>query len=136
MKKFILSALFSALLIGLPGCSSTPEPPTQSIPPLLEEFQVLSAKILESGDLAAIGTAKSKSLDIALNKAKIDGRIKLADLFEAKIEALPEEVADLIQGLVPKRLEHETTNGVVTAYALMELGPKTLNQKNKTLSTE
>jgi len=138
MKKLLLSALFSALLSGLPGCSSTPEPPTQSTPPLLEEFQVLSAQILESGGLAVIGTARSKSLDIALNKATTDGRIKLADLLELKIKALPEKVAeetrqaivaDHIQSLVAKELNHEIIDDVVTAYALMELDPQILSEK-------
>ncbi len=96
----------------------------------------MSAEILGDGGWAAVGFAESKSLDIAINKAKIDGRIKLADLLEARTNGVPKNLTDQIQSLAPKLEEHETTNGVFTAYALIGINPEILNQETKTLSTE
>jgi len=132
MKKIALSTVLAALLIGLSGCSTPPEPLPAAPLSLCEKLQNTSADIIQSGGLSAVGIAESKSLDIALNKAKVDGRIKLADLLEAKTRTRSETIQDL----APKQLEHETTNGIFTAYALMELDPKILNPEIKILSAE
>jgi len=129
MKKLVSFVALIACYIGLSGCSSTPEIQIETPTSLSEEFQQRSADIIESGGLAAVGTARSKSLDIAINKAQADGRIKLADRLETRMNGLPENLADQIQGLAAKELKHEITNDVVTAYALMELNPNVLSME-------
>ncbi len=138
MNKIVISTVLAALIIGLSGCSTPPEPPPDIPLSLLEEFQKTSANIVESGGLAAVGIARSKSLYIALNKAQADGRIQLADRLELQIEALqkdvPEEttqaiIANHIQDLIAKELKHEVIDGVISAYALMELDPQVLDKE-------
>ena len=145
MKKSVLYFTFIACLIGLSGCSTSPKPLPIVPQTMADEFQQISADIIESGGLAAVGTAQSKSLALALKKAKTDGRIKLADLLELKIETLQRDatketvqsiIANHIQGIAAKKLEYETTNGLITAYALMDLDPQVLDQEIKTLSDQ
>jgi len=134
MKK----ALCFSILLALFGCASTPEITIEIPLSLAGEFQKMSAGILESGGLSAVGIGQSKSREIAVNKAKNDGRIKLADRLQLNVEALQKEIhketvqsiiANHIQGLAAKELDYETTNGIVTAYALMELGPDVLDKE-------
>ena len=149
MKQTIISSILALLLTGLSGCSTAPEPLPVMPQTLAEEFLSQSSKILASGGLAAIGIAESKSLEIALNMAKVNGRIELADLLAVNIESIrndfieetglakndplltpiaaaaPSITTDHIQGLVATRLNYETgDDGVVTAYALMEISPQ------------
>jgi len=110
----------------------------------------MAADIRKSGALAAVGSAESKSLEIAINQAKTDGRIRLADRLKIKVESIrnnfSEETGlsgkdpllgpfdtlaqtittDHIQRLVAKELKYETTNNLVSAYALMELAPQVI----------
>ncbi len=133
MKKIVLSTFLTALIIGLSGCSTPPEPSPITPQTMADVFFEMSSKIRSSGDLAVVGIGESKSLVLATNKAKIDGRIKLDDLLKTRTNGIPKNVADHIQDLAPKELKHETTNGVFTAYALMELDMKRLNQEIKPL---
>ena len=148
MKKTALSTAIIACLIGLSGCSSPPEPQPILPQTLAEEFLSHSSIILASGGLAVVGMAESKSLEIALNKAKVNGRLGLADLLAVKIETLRSNLiketgldpkdpllapfddavqllaADRIQNLPAAELKYETTDDdTVMAYALMELSP-------------
>ena len=88
--------------------------------------------------MAAVGIARSKSLDIARNKAQTDGRIQLADLLELQIEALQKDlteeatqaiIANHIQDLIAKEMQHEVIDGIINAYALMELDPQVLDKE-------
>lgn len=148
MKKLLTFALFAALTAGLTGCSSTPETKAKAQQPLFEEFQEMSTKVLENGGIAVVGIGESKSLEIALNKAKTRGRVELAQLLETKVEAIQKDYVEevglaeeaqilaqfegtaklitsqQIQGSVAKELKYEIINGTVTAYALMELDPQ------------
>lgn len=151
MKKTLFLTLLSALTIGMIGCSSTPEvKKTETQRPLFDDFQKMSTKTLEAGGLAVIGIGKSKSLEIALNKAKIHGRVELAQMLKTKIKALQKDfveetglagdaqiltqfnstaqaiISQQIQGRAAKELKHEIIDGTVTAYALMELDPKVI----------
>ncbi len=126
MKKIASPIILTALITGLSGCATPPEPLPVTPVSFFEKLQNTAAEFIDSGGIAVVGIGESKSLELALNKAKIDGRIKLADRLEIRMDGLPENLADQIQRLAPKELKHETTNGVITAYALMELGPQIL----------
>ena len=156
MKKslFCIACLITAILLA--GCSSTPESKAKAQRPLFNDFQEMSTEILESGGIAVVGVGESKSLELALNKAKTRGRVELAQMLETKIEALQKDfieetglaenaqilaqfsstaqaiTSQQIQGSVAKELKYEIINDTVTAYALMELDPKlVMNQLEK-----
>lgn len=162
MKKILFSILLTALFAGLTGCTSTPKAKAKVQQPLFQEFQQASTKIVDAGGLAVVGLGESKSLEIAINKAKTRGRVELAQLLETKIEALQKDFVEetglaeeaqilaqfsstaqaitsqQIQGSVAKDLQYETIGDTITAYALMELNPKLIvNQlaKEKELYT-
>jgi len=163
MKKVLFFTLLSALTIGVVGCSSTPEvEKAKAQRPLFDDFQKMSTQILESGGIAVVGLGESKSLELALNKAKTRGRVELAQLLETKIEALQKDFVEetglaedaqilaqfsstskiitsqQIEGSVAQELKYEILEGTVTAYALMVLDPKiiiTQLEKEKELYT-
>jgi hypothetical protein len=156
MRKslFCTACLVTAVLLA--GCSSTPDSKAKAQRPLFNDFQEMSTKVIESGGLAVVGIGESKSLELALNKAKTRGRVELAQMLETKIEALQKDFVEEtglaenaqilaqfsstaqaitsqeIQGSAAKELKYEIINGTVTAYALMELNPKiVMNQLEK-----
>lgn len=171
MKKSLFFALFIAAAVLLSGCSTplrpAPEPARESeplpeaapleIPPvqppaqsaLLLETQQMTAAIQLSGGLAAFGTAESRSLDLALNMAKKNGRIALAQALDARFEALEKAFSEetgipfdslflsgfnnagriikqQIAGSLAHTLKYETTGETFTAYAVMVLDPKVI----------
>ncbi len=130
---------------------SAPEPTLAPViqPTLREEMQKLSAVIREVGGLAALGTDKSKSHELALNMAKKNGRLELSRMVNARVEALakafseetgiPYEslllsgfnntskvLAGQIAGSIAQTLKYETAGDTSTAYALMVLDPKAI----------
>lgn len=157
MKKVLFFTAHLILAALFAGCSSTPEAKkAEAQRPLFNDFQKLSTKTIESGGIAVVGIGESKSLELALNKAKTRGRVELAQMLETKIEALQKDFVEetglaeeaqilaqfsstaqaitsqQIQGSVAKELKYEILDGTVTAYALMELDPKLImNQLEK-----
>lgn len=150
---FLISIILTAGLLA--GCSTTPDTPAQQgiesareQKPLFDDFQKESAKIIEKGGLAAVGIAQSKSLEIALSKAKMNARRELAQMLETKIESLQKSYTEetgmaadaeilaqfsstakaitsqQIRGSAAKELKYETSGSLVTACALMEINPK------------
>lgn len=165
MKKSLFFVILPVTTVLLSGCSSirTPEPvpapaaaateaavPVQAPAvqsPLIQEMQKLSAEIVAAGGLAVVGTDNSKSIDLALNMAKRNGRIELSRMLNLRIETLakafseetgiPYEslllsgfsstekvLAGQIAGSVAQTLKYETSGDTFTAYALMVLDPK------------
>jgi hypothetical protein len=154
MKIRLLFAVLTAAAALLAGCSSTPEP-AQAVQPviqsaLLAAMQKNSAGLLEAGGLAAIGTGESKSLDLALNYAKKNGRIALAKVLQARISVLekafttetgiPADAPILsgfnnavqaitgqqLAGSVAQNLKYETDGDTFIAYAVMALDPQAI----------
>ncbi len=148
MKQTVRSLVLTLLILGLFGCSTPPEPSPITPQTMANEFLEMSSEILGAGGLAVVGVAESRSLDIALNRAKINGRLGLAKLLETEMNTLrnnfieeteldPSDplltpfadaanviTSDHIQGLVAKELKYETADdGTVTAYSLMEISP-------------
>ncbi len=147
MKKTLLLVALTTLLAGLSGCLTPPEVVVEAPLTLQDLFQIQAERIMMAGGLATVGAAKSESLPIALNQAKAQGRRKLALQLGTRMEELRTafsketgltkkdpllisfgHAAETITGqyiptLVASELKHETTNGMVTACALMKLDP-------------
>lgn len=145
MKKLLLYAALTSLLYG---CASTPEPIIEVQRPLFVEFHGLAAEFIGAGGLAVVNISESKSLQLALNQAKSRGRVELAHQLETKIEAMRKTLitetglqiddpvlaqfdhatevltADQIQNRPARELKYEWIDGIVTAYALLELDPQ------------
>jgi hypothetical protein len=125
-----------------------------AVPPVVQptlpgEMRELSAGILAAGGLTALGIDESKSLELALNMAKVNGRIELARVLDARFrlleKAFSEETgipyeslflsgfnnaAGIIKQQIASGLAHtlkyETTGDTFTAYAVMVLDPKVI----------
>ena len=149
MKKVSFFAICTIFAIGLSGCSSTPEAQkSEAQRPLFDDFQKMSSQVLEFGGIAAVGIAESKSLQIALDRAKMYGRRELGQMLATKIEAIQKDFVEetglaeeaqilaqfssamqaitrqQIQGSTAKELNYEIIDDTITAYALMELDPQ------------
>lgn len=156
------TALLSGCSTTKPACAPVPEPApapaavTEQTPapailsPLPGEMQKLSAGMVEAGGLAAVGTGESKSLELALNKAKVNGRKELTRMLAARFDALEKAFSEetkipfeslllsgfnsaeksitnqQIAGRVAHTLKYETTGDTFTAYAVMVLDPKVI----------
>lgn len=117
---------------------------------LLAEMQKLSNEILAAGGLAVVGTSESKSLALALDRAKVNGRLELALVLAARVGALDKAFTEetgmsadalilsgfnsttkiitsqQITGSIAQVLKYETIGDTSTAYALMVLDPKAI----------
>jgi hypothetical protein len=166
MKKGLLLTVASVLLAGCSTTTTTPPPestpaavqsseqpgqPEQPAvqPVLLEELQKIAAATVDAGGIAVVGISKSKSLELALDKAKINGRIELARMLDARLEVLEKAfsaetgipydslllsgfnnaakiIKQQIAGSVAQTLKYETVGDISTAYAVMVLDPKVI----------
>ena len=165
MQKGLFLLILSALIGLLTGCSTpppapAPEPIPEPVIPvempepvvqstLLTEMQDLAGEITRSGGLAALGTAESRSLELALNMAKRNGRLELARILNDRIEALAKAFSDeteipydslllsgfnntekmltgQIAGSIAQALKYESSGDKSTAYAIMALDPKAI----------
>ncbi|NOU35244.1 MAG: hypothetical protein HOO88_00485 [Kiritimatiellaceae bacterium] len=168
MKKILFFTVFTGATVLLTGCSTTkpartpaPEPVvTSALPeqtnapsvqsPLPGEMQTLAVGMVEAGGLAAVGIGESKSLELALNKAKVSGRRELARMLTARFDVLEKAfsaetnipfeslilsgfntaekaiIGQQIAGSVAQTLKYETTGDTFTAYAIMVIDPKVI----------
>jgi hypothetical protein len=171
MKKSLFFASLAVVAALLSGCATTkpaptvtplPEAPPASAPvtaeqipapvipsSLPEEMQKLSATLIGAGGLAAVGTGESKSLELALNKAKVNGRKELTQLLLTRLTVLEKAFSEetgipfdslflsgfnnaekmltkQISGSIAQTLKYEATGHTFTAYALMVLDPKAI----------
>jgi len=164
MRKGLFLLVLFALTALLAGCSTParvlkPEPAvsatTQRVDSVVQsslstEMQTLADQITQAGGLAALGIDESKSLDLALNMAKKNGRLELARALNTHVEALAKafsEEAEIpydsllltgfnntariitkqqIAGSIAKELKYEQTGDTFTAYAVMVLDPKVI----------
>ncbi len=167
MNKGLLLTVASVFLAGCSTTNTTPPPssapavavqaPEQSgqteqpaaQSALLEELQKIAAGTVEAGGLAVVGISQSKSLELALDKAKINGRIELARMLDARLEVLEKAfsaetgipydslllsgfntsakiIKQQIAGSVAQTLKYETAGELSTAYAVMVLDPKVI----------
>lgn len=163
-NRLYVTALVAAAVL-LSGCStpvvttapvtttaapeSTPASVSVIQPVLGGEIEKLSADILAAGGLAAIGTAESKNTQLALDKAKVNGRKELKRMLNARVEALAKAFSEetgvpyeslllagfnnttkalsgQIAGSIAQTLKYETIGDTSTAYAIMVLDPKAI----------
>ena len=113
-------------------------------------MQKIAAGVNEAGGLAVVGIGESKSLELALNKAKVNGRRELAKILAARFDVLEKAFSEetkipfeslllsgfntaekaiieqQISGSVAQTLKYETIGGTFTAYAVMVLDPKAI----------
>jgi PBP1b-binding outer membrane lipoprotein LpoB len=169
MNKGLLLTVLTGASVLLTGCSNTTPPlsmpaPVQMAeqsgqpeqpavqPVLVEELQKIAAGTVDAGGLAVVGISKSKSLELALDKAKINGRIELARMLDARLEVLEKTfsaetgipydslllsgfnnatkiIKQQIAGSVAQRLKYETVGEISAAYAVMVLDPKVIDDQ-------
>jgi len=173
MNKGLLLTVLAGASVFLSGCCSTntTTPPPSSTPVtaqsseqsaqpeqpavqpiLLEEMQKIATGTVNAGGLAVVGIDKSKSLELALDKAKINGRIELARMLDARLEVLEKTFSEetgisydslllsgfnsaakiikqQIAGSLAQSLKYEATGETFTAYAIMALDPKVIAEQ-------
>ena len=146
MKKLVTSVAAVAVLAGfMSGCAHT-KVTSEKTP-----FDIIQEKanaITAAGGLAAVGMGSSRTVHLALDKAKTRGRTELAHIMETKVDSLKKDFSEeigagkeselnelfsavskhvahqVLSGSVPKDLKYETTDGMTTAWALMVVDPK------------
>ena len=151
MKKGLFFTVLTAAAVLLTGCSTTAPVPVQATQSALPgEMQKISAGIAEAGGLAVVGTGESKSPELALDKAKINGRKELARMLNTRIEVLAKAFSEetgipydslflsgfnnaagiitkqQIVGSLAQTLKYEPSGDTFTAYAVMVLDPKAI----------
>ncbi|MBL7076851.1 MAG: hypothetical protein ISS31_05205 [Kiritimatiellae bacterium] len=156
MKQVMLVALAALVMATVVGCKST-EVTSQKTP--FEIMQEKANAITDAGGLAAVGIGTSRTMSLAMDKAKTRGRTELAHILETKVDSLKkdftEEIGEgesaeynalfsaasksiahqILRGTVPKDIKYETTGNTTTSWALMVQDPKVIadafaDQKN------
>jgi hypothetical protein len=158
MKRVVFGLLGAVLVLGFSGCKSKPH--MESDKTMFDYMQEQVAKITDEGGMAAVGLGESRNTQMAIAKAKLEARKNLAQLVQIKLEnlekAFSEEVGEAqgseinqlfssatkqitsqtLQGTVPKMQKYETKDGIVTAYVLMVLDPKIVDESLKNNSAK
>jgi hypothetical protein len=139
-----------ALVIGITGCSTKQPDGMQEDSPFVV-MQNKANAITEAGGLAAVGIGSSRTVNLAIDKAKTRGRTELAHIMETKIDSMKKDFSEeigegqdsefnsmfqavsksvahqILRGSVPKDLKYETgEGGLITAWALMVQDPKVI----------
>lgn len=146
MKRVLWGLVAVSLMISLAGCRSTIKSEKTPFDVMQEKANAITA----AGGLAAVGIGESRNTSLALDKAKTRGRVELATIISAKVDALKKDfqeeigegtaaefnalfsnasktlVSQHLQGTVPKDLKFESKEGQTTAWALMVLDPKVI----------
>jgi len=147
MKRAVVFVACAVLVGMVAGCRS---PKAKSDKTIFGMMQEKANAITEAGGLAAVGIGTSKTINIALDKAKTRGRVEVAQIMEVKVDSMKkdfsEEVGEgqgselnalftaaakvvthkIMTGSVPKDLKYEQADGQIQAYALMVIDPKVI----------
>jgi hypothetical protein len=147
MNRGLMLGAVTVMAVSLvAGCKSAPK--VQSDKDLFGMMQEKANQITAAGGLAAVGLGESKSIALAIDKAKTRGRTEMAHIIETKIDSLKkdfqEEVGQgkgaefnelfssaskhvahqILSGTVPKDIKYESKEGITRAVALMVQDPK------------
>ena len=131
------------------GCASQPRKVASEKTPF-EVIQEKANAITAAGGLAAVGVGSSRTVHLALDKAKTRGRTELAHIMETKVESLKKDFSEevgtaedaelnelfsavsrhiasqVLRGSVPKDVKYDTQGGLTTAWALMVVDPSVI----------
>jgi len=157
MKRVLGCLVVAVIAVGfMSGCAKTKVASEKS------PFEIIQEKanaITSAGGLAAVGIGSSRTVHLALDKAKTRGRTELAHIMETKVDSLKKDFSEeigsadgselnelfsaaskhvahqILRGSVPKDLKYDTKDNMTTAWALMVVDPKVIadafaNQKN------
>ncbi|HAS83592.1 MAG TPA: hypothetical protein DCS43_13215 [Verrucomicrobia bacterium] len=130
------------------GCAAPRKVQSEKTP--FEVIQEKANAITAAGGLAAVGVGSSKTVHLALDKAKTRGRTELAHIMETKVESLKKDFSEevgtadsselnelfsaaskhiasqVLRGAVPKDLKYDVQDGMATAWALMVVDPSVI----------
>lgn len=147
MKRIAGMMACAAVLVMAAGCAQTKVESEKS------PFDIIQEKanaITAAGGLAAVGVGTSRTVHLALDKAKTRGRTELAHIMETKVESLKKDFAEevgsadgselnelfsaaskhiasqVLRGAVPKDLKYDTKENMTTAWALMVVDPSVI----------
>lgn len=153
MKRSGMLVITLCAVAVLAGCRSKPK--IESDDTMFDYMQEQVAKITDKGGMSAVGVADSRSMPMALSKAKVTARKNLAQLVETKIENLEKSFAEEIgqssgseintlfssatkqitsqtlQGSVPQMQKYEERDGITYAYVLMVMNPDIIDDALK-----
>jgi len=153
MQKPLFNTAALAAVILLSGCAGPPKPVIQEAPQtVVDPFGGMTGRVMDSGGIAAIGVGKSKSLELARNRAIANGRLNLQKTLDEKMRTLQRKfyeesgiaqntqqlsafrtatlsIKKQIQKSPPKEVNHEMIDGAVTACALIEFNPGIILQQ-------
>jgi len=149
MKKCVAGLVVAGVAVSLAaGCASAPR--TTSDKDVFGALQEKAAKITSSGGLAAVGIGESRTIALAIDKAKVRARTEMAHIISTKVDSLRKQFAEEVgegkgsevnalfssadkhlasqelSGTAPTDIKYQTKDGVTTAYALVEQNPKIL----------
>ncbi len=157
MKRVVGCLVAAVIAVGfMSGCAQT-KVASEKTP--FEIIQEKANAITSAGGLAAVGIGSSRTVHLALDKAKTRGRTELAHIMETKVDSLKKDFSEeigsadgaevnelfsaaskhvahqILRGSVPKDLKYDTKDNMTTAWALMVVDPKVIadafaNQKN------
>ncbi len=148
MKKRCSNLVLFAAIGLLSGCAAPPEPPPAEVPlTRLETLRMQAADLRKAGVPAVVGIGESRHLELAVRRARAEGRRKLSRLLIARARTLEKALlarpdlaeagavrgafdlaaAELtgpgITALAEQRIEHESGDVQFSVYALTVLDP-------------
>ena len=149
MQKYVAGLVTVGVAVSLAaGCASSPR--TTSDKDVFGVLQEKASKITASGGLAAVGIGESRTIALAIDKAKVRARTEMAHIISTKVDSLRKQFAEEIgegkgsevnamfssadkhlasqelAGTAPTDIKYQTKDGITTAYALVEQNPKIL----------
>ncbi len=148
MKRVVGCVLASVVALSLVAGCATRKTSSEKTP--FEIIQEKANAITAAGGLAAVGVGSSRTVHLALDKAKTRGRTELAHIMETKVDSLKKDFSEevgsadgaelnelfsaaskhvahqILRGSVPKDLKYDTQDNMTTAWALMVVDPKVI----------
>jgi len=145
MKRVCVAMLSVMALMGISGCRSKPDVDPTRV--LFNNMRKEADLIMSKGGLASVGLGESRNTQLAIAKAKVEARRKLAQVVKTRIENMEKsyieetgitgtsEISALfassvkqitsqaLKKIAPKEQKYVTHDGVTTACVLMAMNP-------------